>query len=438
MNLLYLLIAFLLFANQELSSTPFVALKHFNPPLEVSSAFYTVHSNELISFEGISHRVDFIEKFKQGKWEIQPVIISQSEFVPKAMTEHLMTNKKDSALGVKYKKGDKITNMEGALHTFVTPICPVTMLGDYIYKERHSIMLLNKNQGRKVILSAAIQPDFELSGNDEVIMKIVEIKQQPIIGQILPSDFQPLWNQSNGDQEVFEKKFKWYEESLQKHLIYFLTRKHRLSALHEVQHITNYQETIELLEQLILREDVDILEALSDKFAVLNSHVLSLEALFALYTQQLRNEFSVLEQMLPQGYIYTMNPPAIFTTQIGGVKNVNLLNRLQILSFKYLRKDSSFENLKVIGFNNYSDKEAISLFRHVFFDKIVVGTQTLFEQGHYSMTDPYALVLHNNSDAFGQNIETEGPSSLDGVIGSYSDAACHLQRDRENLVRFVF
>jgi hypothetical protein len=142
--------------------------------------------------------------------------------------------------------------------------------------------------------------------------------------------------------------------------------------------------------------------------------------------------------MLPQGYIYTMNPPAIFTTQIGGVKNVNLLNRLQILSFKYLRKDSSFENLKVIGFNNYSDKEAISLFRHVFFDKIVVGTQTLFEQGHYSMTDPYALVLHNNSDAFGQNIETEGPSSLDGVIGSYSDAACHLQRDRENLVRFVF
>ena len=53
------------------------------------------------------------------------------------------------------------------------------------------------------------------------------------------------------------------------------------------------------------------------------------------------------------------------------------------------------------------------------------------------MQDPYALVLHNNSDAFGQNIETEGPSSLDGVIGSYSDAACHLERNRENLLSFV-
>ncbi|VHO05040.1 hypothetical protein [Candidatus Rhabdochlamydia sp. T3358] len=411
-------------------------LKNFIPPLEISSAFYTVHSNELIALKGISHRADFIEKLNQGKWELQPVIISQSAFVSKAMTEHLMTNKKDSALGVKYKKGDKITNMEGALHTFVTPICPVTMLGDYIYKKRHGILLLN-NMGRRVVLSAAIQPDFELAGNDEVIMKIVEIKQQPVIGQELPSDFQPLWNQSKWNQEVFEKKLKQYEESLQKHLIYFLTKKHRLPALHEVQNIITYQETIELLEQLILKEDVDILEALGDKFSVLNDHVISLEALFTIYTHQLCNEFSVLEHMLPQGYVYTINPPAIFTTQIGGVKNVNLLNRLQILSFKQLKKTSSFENLKVIGFNNYSDKEAINLFRHVFFDKIVVETQALFEQGHYSMKDPYALVLHNNSDAFGQNIETEGPSSLDGVIGSYSDAACHLQRNRENLVRFV-
>ncbi|MGB7127521.1 MAG: hypothetical protein WBD50_00315 [Candidatus Rhabdochlamydia sp.] len=437
MNLIYLLIAFLPFVNQEILFAASFELKNFTLPLEVSSAFYTVHSNELIALKGISHRTDFIEKLSQGKWELQPVIISQSAFVPKAMTEHLMTNKKDSALGVKYKKGDKITNMEGALHTFITPICPVTMLGDYIYKNRHGILLLNKNRGRRVVLSAAIQPDFELAGNDEVIMKIVEIKQQPVIGQILPSDFQPLWNQSNGNQEIFEKKLKQYDELLQKHLIYFLTKKHRLPALHEVQNITTYQETIELLEELILKEEVDILEILSDKFVVLNDHVISLEALFTIYTHQLCNEFSVLEQMLPQGYVYTINPPSIFTTQIGGVKNVNLLNRLQILSFKHLIKSSSFENLKVIGFNNYFDKDALSLFRHVFFDKIVIKTQALFEQGHYSMRDPYALVLHNNSDAFGQNIETEGPSSLDGVIGSYSDAACHLQRNRENLVRFV-
>jgi hypothetical protein len=44
------------------------------------------------------------------------------------------------------------------------------------------------------------------------------------------------------------------------------------------------------------------------------------------------------------------------------------------------------------------------------------------------------LVIHNNSDAFGQNIETE-PSggSLDGVVGEYSSASASLMRDRKDL-----
>ncbi|PWU14272.1 MAG: hypothetical protein C5B45_04570 [Chlamydiae bacterium] len=133
-SFLTILIPCLFFINQEiLSAAPF-ELKNFSLPLEVSSAFHEVHSNKLIPLKGISHRRDFIEKVKQGKWDLQPVIISQSAFVSRAMTKHLMTNKKDSALGVKHIKRDKITNMEGALHTFVTSICPVTMLGDYIYE----------------------------------------------------------------------------------------------------------------------------------------------------------------------------------------------------------------------------------------------------------------------------------------------------------------
>ena len=84
----------MLFFNQELTSVPFFELKKFTLPLEISSAFHTIYSNELITSEGISHRRDFIEKVKQGKWELQPVIISQSAFVPKAMTRHLMKQTK--------------------------------------------------------------------------------------------------------------------------------------------------------------------------------------------------------------------------------------------------------------------------------------------------------------------------------------------------------
>lgn len=53
------------------------------------------------------------------------------------------------------------------------------------------------------------------------------------------------------------------------------------------------------------------------------------------------------------------------------------------------------------------------------------------------MDKNWALVLHNNSDAFGQNIETEGETSMDGVIGYNSDAAVQLERGRSDLVNII-
>ena len=48
------------------------------------------------------------------------------------------------------------------------------------------------------------------------------------------------------------------------------------------------------------------------------------------------------------------------------------------------------------------------------------------------------LVVHNNSDGFGQNIETEHAlGSLDGAVGSNSSAAASLHRGREDLLDFI-
>jgi len=48
------------------------------------------------------------------------------------------------------------------------------------------------------------------------------------------------------------------------------------------------------------------------------------------------------------------------------------------------------------------------------------------------------LVVHNNSDGFGQNIETEyALGSLDGAVGSNSSAAASLYRGREDLLDFI-
>ena len=48
------------------------------------------------------------------------------------------------------------------------------------------------------------------------------------------------------------------------------------------------------------------------------------------------------------------------------------------------------------------------------------------------------LVLHNNSDGFGQNIETEGSyGSMDGALGANSSVAASLLRQREDLLDFI-
>ena len=88
-----------------------------------------------------------------------------------------MKEKKDYAIGVKYKTGDAITNMEGAMHTFLIPIACIHMLGDYKWSNGHNINRFPPGMARKLILSAAVQPDLEF---DNVIMKIVALEQYQI------------------------------------------------------------------------------------------------------------------------------------------------------------------------------------------------------------------------------------------------------------------
>ncbi|OWO97925.1 hypothetical protein B2J93_4494 [Marssonina coronariae] len=47
------------------------------------------------------------------------------------------------------------------------------------------------------------------------------------------------------------------------------------------------------------------------------------------------------------------------------------------------------------------------------------------------------LVMQNKSDAFGQNIETEGMPSLDGAIDKNSSASATLKIDRTDLLLYV-
>lgn len=394
---------------------------------KVGDLFKSVHSGKLetIQTSGNSQLVSREDFFKLEKsdqdYKASPPILSKSSFVSEKFVEHLMKNKKNTALGVKYKNGDKITNMEGALHTFLTPLAKINLTGDYAWKGYHSANVFGKNQVRPVILSAAIQPDFE---DDSVMAALTAIGEESVEGAPLPDNFKIL---SEDDKNNAVKR-EAYDKELRKHMIYHLTASHRLPARKEIakENILRSNEAQVLLEKAITSDNVSEIKG---KYLLVKGELLSLEVLLNSYIYQLSNEFSVLEKATPQGYVYTIDPPSIFAKSIGGA---TLLNRLQILAFKKLGKANLFNNLKIIGFNNYADKEGLALLK-----KALPNTQVMSKNKALQNIGNQVLVIHNNSDAFGQNIEFEGPTSMDGIIGNYSDAALVLKRSREDLTNTI-
>jgi hypothetical protein len=140
---------------------------------------------------------------------------------------------------------------------------------------------------------------------------------------------------------------------------------------------------------------------------VLNDHWISLEILFNIYVEQIRNEFTVFENYLPQGYVYTINPPRIFVGSIG-YENVSILNRIQILAFKFLNV-SIFKHLKCLAFDSFADKGAVFLYYHIFQNtkvEILEKKKLTSNEGRYKYINDenFALIIHNNSDAFGENM----------------------------------
>jgi hypothetical protein len=370
--------------------------------------------------------------------EAPPPVISSSDFIPRVMIEHLMRNKKDSALGVKFRPGrsDRITNMEGAMHTYVTPLALVAIHGDYVYSYRHTIKPFEPQNGKQrariVAMSAMIQPDFE---NTEVLLKVMQLTDTPVEGELLPSDFQIM---SDIDKQSPESR-EVYDTLLRKHLIASLVERGRLPRANEVAAIQQ-AEAIDRLEKAI-RGQISVIEAVRDIFVTLNSGaVVSLELLFNSALHQVVNEISALECMCPQGYVYTFDPPAIFAYETGAT----ILNRAQFAALKFLSQTSKFANMRAYGFNDYDDEDAVPFLKaalalqaHV----LVVPKKELFKgpKGHYSIPpggEGALLVIRNNSDGFGQNIETEGEgSSMDGAIGTHSSAAASLHRRHPHRVQ---
>jgi hypothetical protein len=265
------------------------------------------------------------------------------------------------------------------------------------------------------------------------LVALAALKEDPLSGLSLPDGFVLPDVAMKQDST----KRAAYDLSLKRHMVAHLTRESRLPSIRNAK--IEGPSTAAILENSIL-SPVPFLEPILGKYVQLQSGpVLSLELLFNSAVHQLRNELSALEALCPQGYIYTLDPPSIFAKEIGA----GILNRLQFAALKYLAAKNKFWNMRAFAFNNYADSGAINLIKAALSNQphiLVVPKSSLFK-GPWSTyaalpgTEGALLVIHNNSDAFGQNIETEWETgSMDGAIGANSSTAASLKRNLPGLV----
>ncbi|KAG9638744.1 hypothetical protein KCU64_g13680, partial [Aureobasidium melanogenum] len=146
--------------------------------------------------------------------ELSPPWIACSGFVPPAMIEFLMRCKKRTTLAVKFKKGDKITNMEGAMHTFITSLELAWLHGKRGYDKGHTFTPYLPSdkfrRGRQVLISNMIHQDFE---TDEVMMELASLTKTKTT---LIVDF----NISTTEEKQSEDVRKMYDDALRRLMVY--------------------------------------------------------------------------------------------------------------------------------------------------------------------------------------------------------------------------
>jgi hypothetical protein len=433
--------------------------------------FSQVKSNKLVTLNVVGvvpnvapNREQFLN---DPNYQTDPPVLSTSPWVPKELIEHLMKDKRKEAYDTKWLGGqqpysstksrpDCITNMEGAMHTFVTPLIKVKLSSDFVYAAAESVVQSLGGKGRPIIMSAAIQPDMESTkpGN-EVIFRICQLEDEVVHGIPLKDNFEVL---SPADKQNVKKRGE-YDEALRKHMIYHLTSDHALPSQKQKDvEIVNLDTGVKKIEALIGNQNATSKDL--EKMAIqIGDRVLSLEVLYNLYKNQLENELLALEKLCPQGYVYSIDPPHIFLAAIGGSSNGQFLNRLQALAIKELAAKGLLKNMKKVCFAHFSDREGVKHYQKA----LGAGIEVLkkhalpgdnigpfaFQKDRnnfflkresslkYLIKEPWAFVIHNNSDAFGQNIQYEEPTSADGYVGSFSDASVSLLREREDLCSHI-
>ncbi|GAA6003479.1 uncharacterized protein JCM10292_001611 [Rhodotorula paludigena] len=394
-----------------------------------------------------------------------PPIVARSPFVPAPLVEHLMRNKRDSAITTKYLPGTAIPNAEAVMHSFVTALQPTVMLGDYAWQGGHSVVDLGttvdgrRKLGRRVIMSTSLHNDFE---DGQVAEAFFAVEDERIEGRDLlarGADFR-VPSVAEKDNDAFRVA---YDRRLKQHAVFHLMRDRLLPSSDEPPYPPwTVSQTMEYLTSYLSSTQAASSapsELLCDRYLRLPTRrTLSLEFLLASYIASLSNELSALEALCPLsqgGYVYTFSPPSIFAQRLPTeLSTLLVLLALHEIVLAHSSPASSastatappLQAMRVFALGAHTPplQRLVPLLRSVLPSHVNVLTRdALFPAPALTLrlsegAEGATLVLHNNADAFGQNIESEAAGgSLDGVFGASSDASRGLRRDRADLLDWV-
>jgi hypothetical protein len=423
--------------------------KTHKPKMKLKDSFHPLSKD--ISSDDLVPTAVTSKKLPRNYWiqnykHLSAPWIASSHFVPPVMVEFLMRSKKKMAIGVKWQKGDKITNMEGAMHTFVTSIVLAWSHGDISWQGGHTFTSYPPSDGfrtgRQVLVSGMIHQDFETT---EVLMKLASLTADKTT---LVDDF----NVPSVEEKQSDSVREEYDDALRRLMVHHLTKDGELPSIEEgsASAMTRKQVKSYLADKVINTTCKNVLQEVSNKLFWLNVKtksksvpLLSLEVLVATAFHMFRNEMGALETICPQGYTYTFSPPSIFVGEFG--KEDGLMSHIYAAGLKHYLQTKKPKNMRVFSVADVPG-DWLACMRAVFSSHLAVPVVTKEElyskegsADSYSPPSPGTmLVMHNCSDAFGQNIQYEGGAgSRDALVGRFTSAAGSLLNNRGDLVKMV-
>jgi hypothetical protein len=370
---------------------------------------------------------------------IPPVVTAHSAQIPTDYARDQLTRDKNSALQIKEETlEDKLsrpvwynlehpdgkTNADALLSPFIASFTVAEQSGDQYYDvtedtatgqklgiqetSLHGIGLV-----RRVIIENSSWPDFELAGHNSVWANQLRFGTLP--SKPLPKDYKAPPAEELQDPEIHARHVAIVQAAARN--IATAQDSEGFGAMEKAQSLLPENATIKIAELLNTKSAKSLKEIREElkkyKITCSDGVYRPLVGFFNILHERQAVRTKALEQLCPQGYVETIDPPGIFINLLGGFGSPasRMLSALDALSLKTLQP-KLLKGILVV--DTTQDKTVCNYYQMAVGNDTTVKHKNLENQQAVMALHPKcALVLGINGDPFARNYATESMTSTE-------------------------